>query len=189
MWLNFADTEPMMHFMTKKVCLARHRRATRMGITLNSIKDKDKNEWYRSYLKVSRSFFNEDFEQANREARDAIAKITNSNTRELGLLTDFYLMGIDASVKMGNPDEDLLEQANRIAVNDPSIMLRKLLMKIYYFEISRNCDIRISDTIDEIEGIGIETESRIHESYRINKDLGVFKENVEYLEECYSRYM
>jgi hypothetical protein len=101
--------------------------------------------------------------------------MTNSNTKDLGLLIDFYLMGIDASIKMGNPDKHLLEQANRVAVNDPSILLRKLLMKIYYFEIARNCDIRISDTLEEIEGLGIEAESKIHEGYRINKDLGTLK--------------
>jgi hypothetical protein len=90
---------------------------------------------------------------------------------------------------MGNPDEDLIEQANRVAINDPSVLLRKLLMKIYYFEISRNCDIRISDAIDEIEGMGAEAESRIHENYRENKDLGISKEKLEYLEECCSSYI
>jgi hypothetical protein len=173
----------------KNVCLARHRRATRIGMTLNNFKEGDKNEWYRNYLRVSRNYFNEDYEQANREARNVINKITNSNRKDLGLLIDFYLIGIDASIKMGNPDEDLIEQANRIAVNDPSVLLRKLLMKIYYFEIARNCDIRISDTIEEIEGLGIEAESRIHDNYRINKDLSVFKENLEYLEEGHNKYI
>jgi hypothetical protein len=68
--------------------------------------------------------------------------------------------------------------------NDPSIILRKLMMKIYYFEISRNNDIRISDTIDEIEGIGSEAESKIHEKFKENNDVGIFKENLMYLEEC-----
>jgi hypothetical protein len=138
----------------KKVCLARHRRATIIGMTLSKFKEDDKNKWYRNYLRVSRNYFNDDFEQANREARDVIDLINNSNVKDLGLLIDFYLIGIDANIKGGNPDGELLEQGNRIATNDPSILLRKLLMKIYYFEISRNCDIRISDIIDEIEGIG-----------------------------------
>jgi hypothetical protein len=109
--------------------------------------------------------------------------------KEMGLLIDFYLLGIDASIKAGNPDEMLLEQACRVATNDPSIMLRKLRMKIYYFEISRICDVRISDVIEEIEGIGIEAENKIHERYRMNKDFGVFKENIEYLEECHNKYI
>jgi hypothetical protein len=62
-------------------------------------------------------------------------------------------------------------------------------MKIYYFEVPRNCDIRISDVIDEIEGIGAETESRIHEKCKENKDLGIFRENLEYLEKCCNRYI
>jgi hypothetical protein len=62
-------------------------------------------------------------------------------------------------------------------------------MKIYYFEISRNCDIRISDTIDEIEGIGIEAEEKMHEKFKSDKDLGLFKENLMYIEECCNRYL
>jgi hypothetical protein len=59
----------------KKVCLSRYRRATRVGMTLRNFKENDKNTWYRKYLRVSSDFYNEDFEQANREVRDVIGLI------------------------------------------------------------------------------------------------------------------
>jgi hypothetical protein len=150
----------------KRVCLARYRHSTRIGLTLNNFKEGDGNCWYRKYLRVSRDFFNEDFEQANREARDVIDEMNNKKTNNIRLLVDFYLIGIDASIKGGNPDEELLMQANRIATNDLAIMLRRLMMKIYNFEISRTNDIRVKDTIDEIEGIRIEAEEKIQEKFK-----------------------
>jgi hypothetical protein len=48
-----------LYLHMKKVCLARHRRVTRIGMTLNNFKS-DKNIWYRKYLRVSRNYFNED---------------------------------------------------------------------------------------------------------------------------------
>jgi hypothetical protein len=56
-------------------------------------------------------------------------------------------------------------------------MLRKLMIKIYNFEISRPNDIRIKDAIDEIERISIEAEEKILEKFKMNRDLGIFKEN------------
>jgi hypothetical protein len=64
-----------------------------------------------------------------------IDEMNNKKTNDIGLLVDFYLIGIDASIKGDNPDEELLIQADRIAMNDPAILLRKLMMKIYAFEI------------------------------------------------------
>jgi hypothetical protein len=62
--------------------------------------------------------------------------MNNIKNKDISLLIDFYLIGIDASIKNGNPDEDLLAQADRVASNDPAILLRKLMMKIYG---SRRC--------------------------------------------------
>jgi hypothetical protein len=119
-----------------------------------------RNSWYRKYLRLSRDFFNKDFQHANREARDVIDEMNNKNMKDIGLLVDFYLLGIDASIKAGNPDEELLMQADRVSMNDPVILLRKLMMEIYAFEIATKNDIRIKDTLEEIEGIGIEAKEK-----------------------------
>jgi hypothetical protein len=118
-----------------------------------------------------------------------IDEMNIKKTNDIGLLVDFYLIGIAASIKGGNPDEELLIQADRIATNDPAILLRNSMMKIYNFEISRPCDIRAKDTIDEIEGIGIEAEEKIHEKFKANRELDIFKENLEDIEDCYNRYL
>jgi hypothetical protein len=93
---------------------------------LNKCKENDRNRWYRKYLRVSSDFFNENFEQANREARDVISEMTNTDTKDINLLVDFHLLGIDPSIKNGNPDENLLEQGDRILTNDPSVFVKKI---------------------------------------------------------------
>jgi hypothetical protein len=168
-WLQHDRRYEELFTHMKRVCLARYRGSIAMGMSLSKFKENDKNCWYRKYLRILRDFYNEDFEKANREARDVVSEISNKSIMDNDLIIGFYLLGIDASIKAGNPDEDLIAQADRIATNDPSVLLRKLLMKIYYFEISRNNDIRISDTIDEIERIGSKQRTRFMRSLNVTE--------------------
>jgi hypothetical protein len=75
---------------------------TRIGLTKEGLKDNDKDAWYRKYQRVARSFFNEDFEQANREAKDVIGQINNLNINSIDLEVDCYLIGLDTSIKNGS---------------------------------------------------------------------------------------
>jgi hypothetical protein len=105
------------------------------------------------------------------------------------LEADFYLIGIDASIKEGNPDRDMIKESEMIASNDPAIMLRSLMIDIHDFELNRLNDINHFEVMRNIEEKGAEEESKIHEKFRDNSDICMMKENLEYLEQCYSRYM
>jgi hypothetical protein len=59
----------------------------------------------------------------------------------LELEADFYLIGIGASIKEGNPDMDIIKESEMIASNDPAIMLRSLMIDIHDFELNRLNDI------------------------------------------------
>jgi hypothetical protein len=50
--------------------------------------------------------------------------------RNLNLKVDFYLIWIDASIKEGNPDRDLIAQNIKLAAKDHTIMLRSLMIGI-----------------------------------------------------------
>jgi hypothetical protein len=53
------------------------------------------------------------------------------------------LLGIDASIKTGNPDKSMIEEGMNIASNDLAILLTKLAIEINDFEINRLNDINI----------------------------------------------
>jgi hypothetical protein len=46
---------------------------------------------------------------------------------------EIYIIGIDASIKANNPDLSLTEEAQRLANNDPTVLLRGLAVKIQEF--------------------------------------------------------
>jgi hypothetical protein len=151
--------------------------------------DNKQEKWYEKYHRISRDFFNGDYEKTNREAREAIGQMKNESMRSLELEADFYLIGIDASIKEVNPDRDLIEESERIASNDPAILLRSLMVDIHDFELNRLNDIIHVEVMRNIEEKGNEAEAKIHERFRDNSDICMMKENLEYLEQCYSRYM
>jgi hypothetical protein len=71
-----------MYNQMRKVCGVIFEHLTRIGLTKEGLKDNDKDAWCRKYQRVSRSFFNEDFEQANREASDVISQMNNINFKQ-----------------------------------------------------------------------------------------------------------
>jgi hypothetical protein len=87
------------------------------------LKEKKQEKRYGKYHKIAREFFNEDYKKANRKAREAIHDIKKESVRNLDLEMDFYLIGIDVSIKFGNPDRALIKEGESLASNDPAIML------------------------------------------------------------------
>jgi hypothetical protein len=104
----------------------------------------------------------------------------------LDLEVDFYLIGIDASIREGNHDRDLISDGMILASNDPAILLRSLMLNIQDFEFSRLNEVNVKETIENIENKGIATENKIHEKF---KDICMYNENKENLKQCYLRYI
>jgi hypothetical protein len=124
--------------------------------------------------------------KANTEAREAISCINNESVRNLDLEMNFYLIGIDASIKEGNLDRDMIAEGMGLATNDPAIILRSLMIDIQDFEVNRLNDMNVSKII---ENKRTEIEEKIYEKFRDNKDICMYKENKEYLEPCYEKYI
>jgi hypothetical protein len=66
----------------------------------------------------------EDYEQENRGSRDLICELIGGGVRNNPVFLEVYIIGIDASIKAGKLDIALIEEAMRLADNDPSILLR-----------------------------------------------------------------
>jgi hypothetical protein len=165
-------------------CRLINRRTTRIGVVINNLKDTKQEKWHEKYHKIARNFFNGDYERSTTETREALSQIKKESVRNLDLEIDFYLIGIDAGIKNGNPDRDMITDGENLATNDPAIMLRSLMIDIQEFEISRLNDINHIDAMKNIE-----IEAKIHEKFRDNKDVYMYKENKEYLEHCYERHI
>jgi HSP90 family molecular chaperone len=73
LWSNTKNfgKEKYDHFFTHMCteCRLLIRRVTKFGDVIKDAKLKNEEKWYCKYQKVARSFFNEDFEQVNCEAR------------------------------------------------------------------------------------------------------------------------
>jgi hypothetical protein len=54
-------------------------------------------------------FHDEDYEQANREARDFICELNGQGIRSNPVSLEVYIIGVDASIKEGNPDISIIE--------------------------------------------------------------------------------
>jgi hypothetical protein len=161
----------------RKVCGVMFKHLTRIGLTKKGLRDGDKETWYRKYQRIARSFFNEDYQQVNREASDTIDQMNNKGINNIDLEMDFYLIGIDASIKDGNSDIDLMKQLSRIASNDPAITLRELMFLIYNFEVSRLNDIGVGEVIEKSEEKGMEAEDKMDEKLKSNNNSAMFHEN------------
>jgi hypothetical protein len=174
-----------------RVCGTLVRSEVRIGLTLDKLPgtQDDRGMWYRKYQRISRSFYNEDFRKANMEVREVLAEMDNKNMKDNDLQMDLYLIGIDASIKEGCPDLDMLRCASSVATSDPAILLRQLMIAIFNFEMSRLNDIRVGDAIRDIEDMGQDAEQRIHDEFKLKRDVAIRKENREYLEACFQRYV
>lgn len=163
------DLKEMFKHMSE-VCRSVIRRTTKIDVIIRNLKGasstKNARKWYCKYHKIARSFFNEDFEQSNRETREVINEFKGESLRNIDLEIDFYLLGIDASIKNGNLDRDLIKSGEALASNDPAIILRSLMIDILDFEISRLNDINVREVIDNIESKGTEA------LFKCLKDLG-----------------
>jgi hypothetical protein len=71
---------------------------------IKNLKDQKQEKLYGKYHKIARDFFNGDCKKANTETKEAISCIKNESVRNLDLKVNFYLIGIDAIIKEGNPD-------------------------------------------------------------------------------------
>jgi hypothetical protein len=98
------------------------------------------------------------------------------------------VVNIDASIKAGDPDLSLFEEALRLADNDPLIMLRSLAIKIQELEVNRLNDIKVNEVLDDICMTGREVEEKIYEKFKINNDTSRFNEDKDYLEECFEQF-
>jgi hypothetical protein len=169
-------------------CRIMNSKLTRLGDVVKDVKDKNKEKWISKYQGLIRKFHDEEYEQVNREARDFICEMNSRNIKETSLNIEVYIIGIDASIKAGNPDLALLEDALRIADNDPCIMLRSLAIKIKELEVNRLNDIRVNEVLDDICLTGKEIEQKIYENMKHKKDICKFHEDRDYLEECYEQF-
>jgi hypothetical protein len=167
------------------VCRFINRRVVKVGVVVSKWNDQKQEKWYGKYHRISRDFFNGEYAKANTEAREVIGQMKNDSVNNLELEADFYLIGIDASIKEGNPDRDLIKESERITSNDPAILIRSLMIDIHDFEVSRLNDINHIEVMTSIEEKGNEAEAKIHEKFRDNNDICMKRENLEYLEQCY----
>jgi hypothetical protein len=115
-------------------------------------------------------FHDEDYEQANREARDFICKLNGRGVRNNPVFLDVYIIGIDVSIKAGNPDIGLIVEAMGLADNDSPILLRNLAIKIQEFEVNRLNDIRVADVLNNIYFLGKKVEEKIYENFKFKSD-------------------
>jgi hypothetical protein len=171
-----------------EACRLMNRKMIKIGNVIKDIKDSQKDKWVSKYQKIARDFFNEDYEQVNKEPRDVLQELYEQNIKNNTISMDLYLIGIDARIRAGNPDKTLIDEGLRLADNDTAILLRCLEMKIQDFEINRLNDINIEVVLNDIISLGIETEEKIYEKFRDNKDRCMCFENRVYLEECYERF-
>jgi hypothetical protein len=58
------------------------------------------------------------------------------------------------------------------------------MMDIQYFETSRINGVNLRETIENIENKGAQSERKMHEKFRDNRDICMYNENRGYLEEC-----
>jgi hypothetical protein len=141
-------------------CRMLNHKLIRIGEVAKNIKDKSKEKWVYRFHDIVRKFQDEDYEQANREARDFIYDLRENNVRSTSLSLELYTIGIDAGIKAGNPDMSLLEEALSIADKDPTMLLRSFAIKIYELERNRLNDIRVKDVLDDICMTGREAEEK-----------------------------
>jgi hypothetical protein len=80
----------------------------------------------------------------------------------------------------------MIAEGMGLATDDPAIMSRSLMIDIQDFEVNRLNDMNVSKII---ENKGTEIEEKIQEKFRDNKDTYMYKENKEYLEQCYEKYI
>jgi hypothetical protein len=109
-----------------------------------------KNKRVSRYQNKARKYHDKDYEQANREVRDFIYELNDQNTRNTPLSLEVYIIGIGASIKEGNPDLALIEEAQRLADNSLTVLLRSLVVKILEFEVNPLNDIRVKDVLEDI---------------------------------------
>jgi hypothetical protein len=115
-------------------CRLLNSNTVKIGDVVKDIKDRSKNKWIDRYQNVVGKFDDEEYEQANREARDFIGELNDQNIRNTPLSLEIFIIGMDASIKAGNPDLSLIEEAQRLADNDSTVLLRSLLVNIQKFE-------------------------------------------------------
>jgi hypothetical protein len=137
---------------------------------VKDIKDKSKNKWINRYQNIARKFHDEEYEQTNREARDFISELNSQSVRNILLSLEIYIIGIDASIRAGNPDISLIEEATRLADNDTTILLRSLAIKIQEFDVNRRNDIIVKDVLNDICILGREIEEKIYEKFKFTND-------------------
>jgi hypothetical protein len=153
------------------ICRSQIGRRKKIGRVIRDLKDKKQEKWYSKNHKIVRDFYNEDYEKANREVKKAINSIKNESLRSLDMEMDFYLIGIDPSIKEGNPGRDLVAKGKGITSNDPVIRLRSLMIDIQDFETSRLNEINTKEIIEGIEYKGAESEERF---MRNSELIGIF---------------
>jgi predicted SAM-dependent methyltransferase len=80
---------------------------------VRDIKDKGKEKWINRYQKIARMFHDEDYEQANREARDFICELNGQGVRNNSVRLEVYIISVDPSIKAVNLDIGLIEEMIR----------------------------------------------------------------------------
>jgi hypothetical protein len=134
-------------------------------------------------------FHDEDHKRANKEAKDFICELNGQGVRNNPVSLEVYIIDVDASIKAGNPDIAIIEETIRLADNDHTILLRSFAIKVQEFEVNRLNYIRVADVLNDICLLGKEIEEKIHENFRDRKDICIFNENKDYLNESYERLM
>jgi hypothetical protein len=87
-----------------EACRIMNSQMIKMGNVIKEINDSCKEKYLCKYQKIARIFHDEDYEQAKREARDLICELNGRGVRNNPVFLEVYIIGIDASIKAGNPD-------------------------------------------------------------------------------------
>jgi hypothetical protein len=96
-------------------------------------KQHDADKWFLQYSKVSREFYNENWENCFFMARESIYFMRNGSFRNNQMMLDIYIMGLEACLNMDEVDETFLNEGLTIAFETPNLAVSKLYYDILKF--------------------------------------------------------
>jgi hypothetical protein len=174
----------VLNIMRNK-CHGYNDKSLKIAEYLKDMKDPKKEKFTRMYMNVSRAYENEEWENCIKLAKKAIFIIKDDNFRNVRTLFDIYYMGIKASIFEEAPDIEMLNEGLAIADNAPELLLIKLSPLINELNEIKGMQDNCKELIDEIVGLGKESEAKMVEKYELEKNKA---EMVDRMNDLYSSY-
>jgi hypothetical protein len=114
----------------------------------------------------------------------------NGNFRNNQMMTDIYVMGIEAGIKMNNVDETFLNEGMTIAFETPSLAVRKLYYDILIFSRTDRRNLHsVEETVNEILAFAKGVENRKTDRRIASNDIIEYKENRSWILRCYKLWL